>query len=91
MSKKAVEGTSKREFSILDHDFVPKHEILSQKEKEELLAKYLIKPYQLPKILLRDPAVQVIDAKVGDIIKITRKSPTAGVSYYHRLVVEEIF
>jgi DNA-directed RNA polymerase subunit H (RpoH/RPB5) len=44
---------------------------------------------QLPKILKNDPMVQKIKAKVGDIIKITRNSKTAGESVYYRVVVNE--
>ena len=42
---------------------------------------------QLPKILLTDPALENQDAKIGDVIKITRKSQTAGYSTYYRIVV----
>lgn len=66
---------------------VPKHEILSKKESEELLKKYGVTPEFLPKISENDPVVQVIKAKKGDILKIIRRSPTAGESVYFRLVV----
>jgi len=66
---------------------VPKHEILSKKEVEELLKKYNVTKDKLPKILITDPAVKAIGAKVGDVIKIERESPTAGKSYYYRVVV----
>ncbi|RLI30412.1 DNA-directed RNA polymerase subunit H [Candidatus Bathyarchaeota archaeon] len=84
MSKKAEAG-----FKIFDHILVPKHEILSKEEAEELLKKYRIKPYHLPKIKDTDPAVKALGAKPGDIIKITRKSPTAGEAVYYRFVVRE--
>ncbi|RLG94964.1 DNA-directed RNA polymerase subunit H [Candidatus Bathyarchaeota archaeon] len=74
-------------FNIFEHEMVPKHEILSDEEREELLRKYRIKPYQIPHIKRSDPAVFLIGAKPGDIIKITRKSPTAGTYVTYRYVV----
>lgn len=74
-------------FNIFEHELVPKHEILSKEEKEKLLKKYRIKPYQMPHIKASDPAVKLIGAKRGDVVKITRKSPTAGRSVAYRYVV----
>ena len=73
--------------NIFINDLVPKHEILTKEEEEELLKKYKITKKQLPRILSTDPAVKAIGAKKGDIIRITRKSPTAGETYYYRVVV----
>lgn len=75
-------------FNIFEHELVPKHEILTSSEKEELLAKYRVKPYQLPRILTSDPAAKAIGAKPGDIIRILRDSPTAGKHIAYRYVVE---
>jgi len=61
---------------------------LSEKEKKELLEKYDIRPDQLPRILATDPAVLSTGARPGQIIKITRKSPTAKYATAYRLVVE---
>ena len=72
----------------INHIYVPKHELLSQREADEVLRKYNAKPYQLPFILITDPAIRHLGAKPGDIVKITRKSPTAGESVYYRYVVE---
>ncbi len=69
------------------HNFVPKHTIMGDKEKEELLKHYNISIKQLPKILKNDPVVKILKAKQGDIIKIIRKSPTTGESTYYRVVV----
>jgi len=74
-------------FNIFEHRLVPKHEILSPKKAKDLLEKYHIKPYQLPPIRESDVAVIAIGAKPGEIIKITRKSPTAGKHVAYRLVV----
>lgn len=49
---------------------------------------YNIKTDQLPRILANDPAVLSTGAKPGQIVKITRKSPTAKYAIAYRLVVE---
>jgi len=72
---------------ILEHELVPKHEVLEKKETNELLKKLGITVNNLPKILREDPVVKTIKAKPGDILKITRKSPTLGESIYYRLVI----
>ena len=72
---------------ILGHDFVPKHEIMSKKDAEDLLKSYGITKFQLPKIKTEDPVSLAINAKKGDILKILRKSITAGESLYYRLVI----
>ena len=77
------------EFNILNHELVPKHIILNQEERKEVLDKYKIKPENLPKILLSDPAVKASKAKEGDIIKLIRKSRTAGTSVYFRVVIKK--
>lgn len=75
-------------FDIFQHKFVPKHEILEDSEKDELLAKYRVQPYQLPQISSLDPTVKAIGAKPGDVLRVTRKSPTAGEHVAYRYVVE---
>ena len=73
-------------FNIFDHKLVPKHEILLKEEADKLLKRYHVEPYQLPRIKASDPAVFLIGAKAGDIVKITRESPTAGVHVTYRYV-----
>lgn len=75
-------------FNIFEHYLVPKHEVLSPEERKAVLEKYRIEPYKLPRIKTSDPIMRVIGAKPGDIVKITRRSPTAGESVYYRYVVE---
>jgi DNA-directed RNA polymerase subunit H len=75
-------------FDIFEHALVPMHEILGEKEKEQLLAQYKIHPYQMPQIKSTDPAVKAIGAKPGDILRIIRKSSTAGEHLAYRYVVE---
>ena len=88
-AKKKVNKKENKEIDIFEHELVPKHRVLNIKETWELLKKYGIKSKQLPRILAKDPAVKAIDAKPGDIIEITRKSPTAGEAKYYRVVVSE--
>jgi DNA-directed RNA polymerase subunit H len=66
---------------------VPKHEILTKLEKKELLERLGATEKELPRILLKDPALLNQDTKIGDVIRITRKSQTAGHSTYYRVVV----
>jgi DNA-directed RNA polymerase subunit H (RpoH/RPB5) len=73
---------------ITKHELIPKHIILKENEKEELLKKYGITLRQLPRILLSDPMVKILNAKVGDVIKIIRKNETTGESEYFRVVVK---
>ena len=71
-----------------EHVYVPKHEVITKKEAEEVLEKYHCNATDLPLIFGNDPAVVGIGVKPGDMIKITRKSATAGDSFYYRYVVE---
>lgn len=75
-------------FQVGRHVLVPKHEILPKDEVEELLNRYKITLNQLPLIKSSDPAVKEIGAKPGDVVKITRNSPTAGKAIAYRYVVE---
>jgi DNA-directed RNA polymerase, subunit H (EC 2.7.7.6) len=74
---------------IRKHIMVPPHEIMSGDEVKKLLERYRITKKELPKILMSDPVIKEMNAKIGDVLKITRKSAIAGVSYYYRVVVEE--
>ena len=76
-----------KEFSLLNHDMVPNHEILSDEEIALVLEKYNIKKEQLPKIKTVDPVVKEIKASSGNVIKVTRKSATAGEATIYRLVI----
>jgi DNA-directed RNA polymerase subunit H len=79
---------SEKKVNVFDHLLVPKHTLLSQEEVERVLNKYRIKPYQLPKIMASDPAALAIQAQPGNVIKILRKSHTAGEAIAYRYVVE---
>ena len=76
------------EFDVGEHVLVPKHEVLSQEKTREVLEKFRVTPRQLPLIKASDPAAKVIGAKAGDVLKITRDSPTAGKIVSYRYVIE---
>jgi DNA-directed RNA polymerase subunit H len=80
-----------KEVDISRHKLVPKHIILGDKEREELLKRYKINLNQLPRLLTSDPMVKKLDAKVGDVVKIERESGTAGKTIYYRVVVKGSF
>ena len=74
---------------VIQHVLVPKHEIVSSEEKNDIFKRFHIQHTDLPVILLSDPVIKRMKATVGDVIKITRKSLTAGETVYYRIVVEE--
>ena len=75
-------------FAVKDHEMVPEHILLTPEEGLEVLKKFGIDAPQLPKIHASDPAAKEIGAKVGDIIKIVRRSTTAKHSIFYRLVID---
>jgi DNA-directed RNA polymerase subunit H (RpoH/RPB5) len=81
-------ATENNQLNIMNHELVPLHIIISEKEKEELLKKYNISPSELPKILDTDPVSIFIGAKPGQVVKIIRESHTAKEAVSYRLVVE---
>ena len=81
-------ATKKNPVLVPNHIYVPKHEIMNKKDAEDVLKKFNCKPTELPLIFVNDPAILGLGVKPGDMIKITRKSATAGESIYYRYVVE---
>ena len=75
-------------FNTTDHEMVPKHEVLTPNERKEVLEMLGITREQLPLIEESDPVAKEINAKAGDVLRIIRKSQTAGQTVYYRLVVK---
>ena len=76
-----------KKVDIKKHVLIPKHAKLSEKEKEEVLKRYNASTDDFPRILKRDAALQGMNAKYGDMIKIVRRSSTAGETVFYRVVV----
>ena len=77
---------------IQQHDLVPKHEVISESEKELLQKNSDFNINDLPKIKITDSVVKELskesDISVGDVLRITRKSKTAGEFISYRIVIE---
>ena len=96
--KKAVKKPAKKAarkepeeppFDPTVHILVPKHEVMSEAEIEELYSNFRVQPTDLPTIYISDPALKGLNVKMGDIIRITRESPTAKTSLFYRRVAYE--
>lgn len=71
----------------LSNILVPEHHLISEREVQKVLQEYDIERYQLPKIHSNDPAIRHLPVRMGDVIKIIRKSPTAGKAIAYRVVI----
>jgi len=80
-------------FNVLEHELVPEHYLLDEGETEEVLEKLGVTKDQLPKIKRSDMAIKVLESaygrqiEAGEVIKVIRKSRTAGEFVAYRLVV----
>ena len=86
-AKKETKKQEKQKEKPKEHELVPKHEIMKEKDVEDLLKKYGIRKAQLPKILKKDPALRSLEIERGEVIRIIRDSPTAIKSEYYRVVI----
>jgi DNA-directed RNA polymerase subunit H (RpoH/RPB5) len=81
-----VYNLERLQFNILDHNYVPKHIIMNEKEITEMKQKYNINnDLELPEISRYDPVAMAIGMRPGDICKIIRSSKTAITSNYYRI------
>ena len=82
-----VTKVKEEEDVTMKHELVPPQEILKEADVKKLCEHVKITKEQLPQIYDNDPIVEILGAKVGNVIKIIRSSQTAGQTDYYRLVV----
>lgn len=73
----------------MKHVLVPKHEKLTDEEIVKLNEQFSVDFTDLPRISAKDPALSGLDAKEGDIIRISRSSITAGTAIFYRGVIND--
>ena len=76
-------------FNILKHTLVPKHRILSEKEKQEVMDEYNIKTLkEFPEISRFDPVAIAIGLRPNQVCEISRPSKTTIYTKYYRYCVQ---
>ncbi|WOH11994.1 hypothetical protein DCAR_0831490 [Daucus carota subsp. sativus] len=63
--------------NITKHLLLPKHEILTPQEQQDLLKKLDVKPSQMPRILETDAIVKYYGLEKGQILKVTYEGPSS--------------
>jgi len=76
-----------KKFDVLQHELVPKAEVLSLEDAVKVVKELGVSPQKLPWIRASDPMAQALKAKPGDIIKIVRKSPLGTEVVTYRFVI----
>ena len=69
-----------------NHVIVPAHKLMTEKEVKELLDKLDVRLDNLPKIFETDPQVQILNGKIGQVVKIERTEGGVKVPYYRFIV-----
>jgi DNA-directed RNA polymerase I, II, and III subunit RPABC1 len=76
------------QFNILEHVYVPSHQVLSEEEKIDIKNKYnIMNDYEFPELSRFDPVAQAIGIRPGQVCKIIRASKTAIEAPYYRICI----
>jgi DNA-directed RNA polymerase subunit H (RpoH/RPB5) len=83
-----IHNIHRLQFNILEHNLVPKCDILNEQDENNLMVQLKIKTKkQLPEISRFDPQALALCLRPGNIAKFTRKSITALETVYYRVCV----
>lgn len=69
-----------------DHELVPVHEIMSEKDVKELFQTFNITIENLPKIFESDIQAKKLEAKPGQVLKIYRREGKREYPYYRAVI-----
>ena len=78
--------TSELVFNRTKHRLVPKHVLMSEVEKRDVLSTYDCRDTQIPRMVTSDYIARYFGAKAGEMFKIYRPSPSSGVYITYRVV-----
>ncbi|KAH8611165.1 RNA polymerase Rpb5 N terminal domain [Trypanosoma vivax] len=73
--------------NITHHELVPKHTQLEEEEEKEMLQSHSLEKSMLPRILSTDPVAAYLGLERGRVVRIERKSMSAGFYVTYRQVV----
>ena len=82
------------ETNVLKHELVPEHYLLEPEEKKKVLKELGLPANKLPRILVHDPTIRLLEMSRGEeiprgsVVRIRRESTTAGVITSYRVVVD---
>jgi DNA-directed RNA polymerase subunit H len=83
-----VHNIKRLQFNILNHELVPKVEILSEQDVETMKSTFQVKNLaDLPEISRYDPQALAICLRPGKVCRFYRKSPTALETEYYRYCI----
>lgn len=68
----------------LNNWLVSKHEVCSEKEKNQLMKDFSVGPKQLPRILKTDPQSSYMNFNRGDLIKVKRQDYNIGITHIEK-------
>jgi DNA-directed RNA polymerase subunit H len=74
-------------FNVLRHCLVPKHRVLSGRDRRALLSSIGCRLHMLPRIRSDDPVAKLLGASPGALLQIERTIGHAEVEIYYRVVV----
>lgn len=77
--------------NLVDHDLIPKVEILSVQDRDAFCQKHMCKKRNIPKMSAADPLSRYYNLKPNDIIRVIRPSETSGFVPSYRLIIHQNF
>jgi DNA-directed RNA polymerase subunit H (RpoH/RPB5) len=77
------------QFNVTRHELVPRHVRLADAEVKALLKTYMLSDKRLlPAIHSTDPVAKYLGLAPGDVVRVSRPSPSAGTTDFYRTCVK---